>query len=139
MRSCFLSCFIEFYSAVAERKSNTSQLIRGRDGHLSFQISPKNKILVEEVEILLLVNFCRLLFSGCREEVENVSANQSPGWPRLVRKTQHGRGYRDLALCQVLFKSVQPLKRRSCKCLNQSEARAAILFSDQPEKYKLGR
>ena len=45
----------------------------------------------------------------------------------------------DLASCQLSLNSVQQFQRRSRKCLSQSEARAAILFSDQPEKHKLGR
>ena len=44
-------------------------------------IGPKNTDLVKDVEILLPVMFCRILFSGFREEVENVSANQRPGQP----------------------------------------------------------
>ena len=44
-------------------------------------IGPKNTDLVKDVEILLPVKFRRILFSGFREEVENVSANQRPGRP----------------------------------------------------------
>ena len=42
-------------------------------------IGPKNTDLVKDVEILLPVKFRRILFSGFREEVENVSANQRLG------------------------------------------------------------
>ena len=52
-----------------------SQPIRGQGGHLVFPIGPKNTNLVEDVEILLPVKFCRILFSGFREEVENVKVN----------------------------------------------------------------
>ena len=58
-----------------------SQPIRGQCGHLVFLIGLNKTNLVEDVEILLLVKFRLILFSGIREEVENVSANQWPGWP----------------------------------------------------------
>ena len=61
-----------FHSAVSE-KSKMSQPIRGQRGHLVFPISPKNTNLVEDVEILLPVNFHWVLFSGFRGEVKNVS------------------------------------------------------------------
>ena len=48
-------------------------------GYLVFAIGHTN--LVEDVEILLPVNFGLIPFSGFREEVKNVSANQRPGWP----------------------------------------------------------
>ena len=51
-----------------------SQPIRGQGGHLVFPIGPKNTNLVEEVEILLPVKFGLILFSGFREEVENVKS-----------------------------------------------------------------
>ena len=57
MRSCFLSSFVEFHSAVSEEKSKMSQPIRGQGGHLVFPIGPKNTNLVEGVEILLPVKF----------------------------------------------------------------------------------
>ena len=55
--------------------------IRGQFGHLGFPIGSKDTNVVEDVAILLLVKFRLILFSGCREEVENVSANQRPGRP----------------------------------------------------------
>ena len=48
----------EFRSAVSEKKSKVSQLIRGQGGHLVFPIGLKNTNLVEDVEILLSVMFC---------------------------------------------------------------------------------
>ena len=68
-----LPSFVEFHTAVAE-KSKMSQPIKGREGHLCFSISLKNKNLVENVEILLPVKFQRILFSHCRGEVENVKS-----------------------------------------------------------------
>ena len=58
LRSCFLSSFVEFRSAVSEEKSKMSQPIRGQGGHLVFPIGPINTNLVEDVEILLPVKFC---------------------------------------------------------------------------------
>ena len=84
------------------------------------------------VEILLPVKILWFPFSGFREEVENVSANQRPGRPSCFsdRPEKHrlGRGRWDLASCQVSLNSVQHFQRRSRKCLSQSEPRVAILF-----------
>ena len=41
LRSCFLSSFVEFHSAVSEEKSKMSQPIRRQGGHLVFPIGPK--------------------------------------------------------------------------------------------------
>ena len=57
MRSCFLSSFVEFRSAISEEKSEMSQPIRGQGGHLVFPIGPKNTNLVEDVEILPPMKF----------------------------------------------------------------------------------
>ena len=120
LRSCFLSSFVEFRSVVSEEKLKKSQLIRGQGGHLVFPISPKNTNLVEDVEILLPVKFHWIPFSGFRGEVENVSANQRPGWPSCFsdRPEKHklGRGHWDLASCQVSLNSVQRFQTRSRKC-----------------------
>ena len=123
-----------------------SQPIRGQGGHLVFPIVPKNTNLVKDVEILLPVMFHQIPSSGFRGEVKNVSANQKPwrppsfsDWPE---KHKIGRGRWDLSSCQVLSNSVQWFQRRSRKCLDQSEARAAILFFFFPsarKKTKLGR
>ena len=119
LRSCFLSSFVEFCSAVSEKKSKMFQPIRDRDGHLVFPIGPKNTNLVEDVEILLPVKFHWILFSGFRGEVENVSANQRPGWPSCFsdRPERHklGRGHWDLASCQVSLNSVQRFQKSSPK------------------------
>ena len=57
IRSCFLSSFVEFQSAVSEEKSKMSQPFRGQGGDFVFQIGPKNTNLVENIEILLPVKF----------------------------------------------------------------------------------
>ena len=74
LRYCFLSSFVEFRSTVSEKKSKMSQPIRGQGGHLVFPIGPKNITLVENVEMLIPVKFHWILFSGFREEVENVES-----------------------------------------------------------------
>ena len=56
------------------------QPIRGQGGHLDFLIGPKNTNLVEDIEFLRH----QILFSGVRDEVENVSANGRPRWPVFV-------------------------------------------------------
>ena len=143
LRSCFLSSFVEFCSAVKEDKSKISHPIRGQGGHLVFPIGPKNTNLVEDVEILLPMKFRWILFSGYRGEVENVSANQRPGRPSFFtdppEKHKLGRGRWDLVSYQVSLNSVQRFQRRSRKCLSQSEARAAILFFWSAPKHKLCR
>ena len=111
-----LSSFVEFHSAVS-KKSKMSQQIRGQGGYLVFLIGPKNANLVEDVEILLPVKFHWILFRGFRGKVENVSANQSLGWPSCFsdqpEKHKLGRGLWDLASCQVLLNSFQWFERRS--------------------------
>ena len=132
LRSCCLSSFVEFRSAVSEKKSKMFQPIRGQGGHLIFPIGPKNTNLVEDIDILFPTKFCRIPFSGFREEVENVSVNQRPGRPSCFsdRPEKHklGRGRLEFASCQVTLNSVLRFQRRNRKCLSQSEARAAILF-----------
>ena len=81
LKSCFLSSFVKYRSAVSEEKSKMSRPIRGQGGHLVFPIGSKNTNLVEDVKILLPVKFRWIPFSGLRGEVENASANQRPGRP----------------------------------------------------------
>ena len=73
--------FVEFHSAVSEKKSKMTQPIWGQGGHLVFPIGPKNTNLVEEVTFLLPVKFLWFPFSGFRKEVENFPANERPGPP----------------------------------------------------------
>ena len=103
-----------------------SQPIRGQGGHLVFPIGPKNTNLVEGVEILLPVKFCWIPFSGFREEVENVSANQRPVRPSCFsdRPAKHklGRVRWDLASCLVSLNSVKRYQRsRKCKSLCRTD------------------
>ena len=132
LRSCFLSSFFEFCSAVEEEKSKMFQPIRGWGSHLVFTISQKNTDWVEDVEILLPVKFRWIPCSGFREEVENVSDNQRPGRPSYFsdRPENHklGRGHWDILSCNVLLNSVQRFQKTKSKCLKQSEDGAAILI-----------
>ena len=106
--------------------------IRGQGGHLVFPISLKNTNFVEVVEILLPVKFRWIPFGCFGEEVENVSTNQRQGRPSYFsdqsEKHKLCRGRWDLASCKVSLNSIWWFWRRSRKCLNQSEARPAILF-----------
>ena len=52
-----------------------SQPIRGQGGHFGFFFDrPPKTNLVEDIEILLPVKFCLILYSGFRGEVENVKS-----------------------------------------------------------------
>ena len=88
---------------------------QGRNFYLL--ISLKNTNLVEDVEILLPVKFLRIPLSGFREEVENVSANQTPGRPSCFsdrpEKHKRGRGHWDLASCQVSLNSATVSEKKS--------------------------
>ena len=55
---CLMSGFVEFRSAVSEKRSKISQPIRGQGGHLVFPIDPKYTAIVEDGEILLPIKFC---------------------------------------------------------------------------------
>ena len=80
LRCCFMESFVDHRSAIAEKKSKLSQSIRDQDGHLDFWSARKNTNLVGSIDFLLPVKFRWIQFSGCREEAENVSTNQRPGW-----------------------------------------------------------
>ena len=56
------------------------QPIRSQGGHLVFLIGPKTTNLVEDMEFLRH----QTLFSGVRDEVENVSTNGRPRRPVFV-------------------------------------------------------
>ena len=120
------------------------------DGHHHTIIRPvwrrayKNTNLVEDIEILLPVKFRWIPFNSFRWKVENVSANQRPGWQSYFfdRPEKHklGRGHWDLASCQVSLNSIQQFKRRKVENIsaNQRPGRPSC-FSDRPKKHKLGR
>ena len=114
LRSCFLSSFVEFCSAVSKEKSKMSHPIRDQDDHLVFPIGLKHKLSranVEDVAILLPVKFHWILFSGFREECQNGSANQRPRRPSYFSDRPENK-LEDLVSCQVSFNSVQRFQRR---------------------------
>ena len=141
LASCQVS--LNFVQRFQRRSPKMSQPIRGQGGHLVFPISPKNTNLVEDVEILLPVKFRWIPFSGFGEEVENVSANQTPGRPfcfsigpkntKLVMDVE--------ILLPVKFRWIpfsgfrEEVENVSA---NQRPGRPSC-FSDWPEKHKLGR
>ena len=144
LRSCFLLSFVEFYSAVSEEKLKMSQQIIGQGGHFVFPIHLKNTNLAEGVEILLPIKFRWIPFSSFRGEVENVSANQRPGWPFCFFPI-------GLKITNVIegIESLLPVKFRWIPfsgfrgevenvSVNQRPGRP-FCFSDRPEKHKLGR
>ena len=141
LRSCFLSNFFESRLVVSEDKSKMSQPIMGHGGHFFLPISPKNTDFVKDVEILLPVKFRQILFSGFREEVQNISANQRLGRPSCFsnqpNKHKLGRRQRDLASCQVSLISVQQFQRRSRNVSANQRPGQQSYFSDRPEKHKL--
>ena len=68
LRSCFLSSFVEFYSAVSEEKLKMSQQIIGQGCHFAFPIHLKNTNLVKGVEILLPIKIRRIPFPVSEEK-----------------------------------------------------------------------
>ena len=108
-----------------------SQPIRGPGSHLVFPIGPKNTNLVEDVEILLSVQFRWIPLAVSEKSKMSQSITDQGGhlvFPDRSEKHKLGRGRWDLASCQVSWNSVQRFQRRSRKCLSQSETRLAILF-----------
>ena len=74
-----------------------SQPIIGQAAILFFRSTRKNTNLVEGFEILLPIKFRCIQFSGFKEEVENISANQRPGrqsyFSDRPEKHKLGRGH----------------------------------------------
>ena len=143
LRSCFLSRFVEFHSAVSTEKSKMSQPIRGQGGHLVFPIGLKNTNLVEGFEILLPVKFRWIPLSGFRGEVENVSANQRLGRPACFsdrpENTNLVEGFE--ILLPVKFRWIPFSGFRGeveNVSANQRLGRPSC-FSDLLEKHKLGK
>ena len=142
LRSCFMSSFVEFRSAVSEEKSKMSQSIRGQGSHLVFPIGPKNTILVKDVEILFHVKFRWIPFSGFKGEVENLPSNQRQGrqscfFFRSTRKKNKNLSEDFKILPPVMFRCIPFSSFREVE--NVSDTVAIIFFSDRPEKHKLGR
>ena len=117
-----------------------SQQIRCQDGHF-FLTGPKNTNLVEDVEILLPVKFHWIPFSGLREEVENVSANQRPGRPSCF-SDQHDkhRMVEDIEiLLPVMFLLILFNGGEVENVSSNQRLRWPSYLSDRPKKHKLDR
>ena len=128
---------------VSEKKSKTSQPIRGWGGHLVFSISPKNTNLVTDFEILLPVKFLWIPFSSFIREVENFSANQRPGRPSWFsdRPDKHKLVEDVEILLPVKFRWIPFNDFRGeveNTSANQRPGRPSC-FSDRAKKHKLGR
>ena len=67
-KSCFLTSFVEFRSAVAE-KIEISKPIKSHSRHLGFLIGPKTH-MVEDVDFVLPDKIRQILFNGFRDEVD---------------------------------------------------------------------
>ena len=133
LRSCFLSSFVEFYSAVSEEKLKMSQQIIGRGGHFVFPIQLKNTNLVEGVENLASYQVSLNSFQRFqRRSGKCLSQSEARAailfFPISLKNTNVVEGIDSLLPVKFRWNSVQRFLQRSRKCLSQSEARAAILF-----------
>ena len=116
--------------------------IRGQGGHLVFLIGPKTTNLVEDIEFLRH----QILFSGVRDEVENVSANGRPRRPVFIflsAQPQKTNLSRILRYCFLSFHREIPFgsfRGDENVSANQRSGRPSC-FSDRPEKknHSLGR
>ena len=106
-------------------------------------IGPKNTDLVKDVKILLPVKFCRILFSGFREEVEKVSANQRLGQPSCFSDQPKNTNWvEDVEiLLPVKFRWIpfSGFREEVENVLADQRPGRPSYFSDRPEMPKLGR
>ena len=125
--------------AISEEKSKMSQPIKSPGRTFSFYDRPKNTNLVEDVHILLPVKFRWIPFNGFRGEVENVSANQRPGWQscflQSTPKHKLCRGRWDLASCKVSSNSVLAVSKEKSKMSQQIRRRGGHLVFPLGPKY----
>ena len=80
LRSCFLTSFFEFRSAVSEEKSKMCQPIRGQGDHLVFLIGPKNTKLGRG----------RWDLAFCQVSLNSVQRFQRRSW-KCEKLTENGR------------------------------------------------
>ena len=142
-------------SADVEEKSKICQQVIGQCGYLCANLltdrskkqtnKQTNKHKIGEGRWVLApsVKFRQNPFSGCKGEVETIRANHRPWWPSLSTDMPEQKLWEDVGyFLPVKFhhlESVQLLRKRSPKCLDQSEIRATIFVDGQVEKHKLSR
>ena len=67
-----MSCFVEFHSAVSEKKSKMYQPIRGQGGHLVFPIGKKTQTWQKTLRSCFLSSFIKIR-SAVSEEKSKMS------------------------------------------------------------------
>ena len=127
------SSFVEFHSAVAEKKSKLSRPIRGQGGHLVFPIRPKNtnlgRGLLDLTSYQVSLNSVQRFQRRSRKCLSQSEARAAIlFFPIDPKNTNLVEGFEILLPIKFRWIFVQRFQRRSRKCLSQSEARAAILF-----------
>ena len=120
-------CILDLNPPASSRGSKISQPIRVQGGNLCWRIGPRNTNFVEHIEILLPVKFRQNLFSGCRGEVENLSANQKPGRPSMSNLVEDVEILIPVKFCQNPF-------RGEVEIVSQSDARTAIFVDGSARK-----
>ena len=144
MRSCFLSSFVEFRSAVSEEKSKMSQPIRSQGGHLVFPIGPeKHKLGRGTLRSYFLSSFVEFR-SAVTEEKSKMSRPIRGQGVHLVFPIgpKNSKLVEDVdILLPVKFRWI-PFSGFRIEVenvsANQRPGRPSC-FSDRPEKHKLGR
>ena len=142
MRSCFLSSFFEFHSAVSE-KSKMSQPIRCQGGHLIFPISPKYTNLIGTFRSCFLLSFVEF-HSAVSEEKSKMSQpirgqgshHVFPIGPKNTNLVEDVEILLPVKFHWIPFSGFRwEVKNVSA---NQSPGQQSC-FSNRPEKHKLGR
>ena len=117
--------------------------INQRSGrNLGFPIDSKNINFAEDVEILLPVKYCWIPFSSLR--VENVSANQRPGWPSFdfpigPKNTNLEEELEILLLVKFRCIPFSGFKEEVENVSVNQRPGLPSWISDRPEKHNLGR
>ena len=131
LRSCFLSSFVEFRSAILEAKSKMSANQRPGRPFCFFYRPQKHKLGRRHWDLAscqVLLNSIQRFLQRSRKCLSQSEAAAALLFFRSAQKHKLGREHWDLASCQVLLNSVQQFLQRNKKCLSQSEAGAAIYF-----------
>ena len=143
LRSCFLSSFVEFYSAGLEEKLKMSQQIIGQGRHFVFLIHLKNTNLVEGVEILLLIKFRQIPFTVSEEKSKMSQPIRGQGGhfvfsPICLKNTNLVEGIEILLPIKFHWIRFSGFREVENVSANQRPGQPSC-FSDRPKKYKLDR